>query len=561
MAGRPNVLVVGIDTLRADRLGCYGYQRPTTPAIDAIAAEAVLFERAISQAPWTLPAFGSMFTGLLPSVHGGGRGKGWKCDHMSPEHRTLAALLRRVGYRTSAFVTNGWVSNEVGFGQGIDPEDYTTWIESDGTYYAAMEWLYEHDDAPFFMFLHMVDPHAPYKPRDEDLRAVGVEPDPEAAARINDVVSNKRPREDLLPTDPAVLSDLYDGEVRRADERVGRLVAELRARNVLERTILVIVSDHGEELFEHDRVGHGHSLYDELLHVPFMVRFPNGRWAQRVSDQVRTMDLMPTILDAVGLPVPEGLDGQSLMPLIREDPGAVAPPLAPSEFLWDGQEMKSVRHPDAKMMLTPATGEVQWFDLVRDPDETAPIRSVVGRAVSLQQDVERVFATRLDGLLVTAFGDGAEHDLRLVITTESAFEEASVMGGERGDRFALSRDRRRLKARFQLAASSFPPGWVDIESLRLHAAGNAPIHIRGTINGRPLGPAMLRLGRSRRRVTGRPPWTIRQDDPRVVVPVGFRPSRDGNASVVVTAQGTVRTERAPLSDKTKESLRALGYIE
>jgi len=557
---RPSVLVIAIDTLRADRLGCYGYARPTSPNIDALATKAVVFEHAISQAPWTLPAFASIVTGVLPSTHGAGRGKGWKAAHLRPGRPTLATVLRGEGYRTASFVSNGWVSSEAGMAEGIDEHDRVVWIGSQGATTSALRWLRENAGLQFYMFLHLIDPHGPYEPAAKHLAALGLQPSSEDQERVNAIAGGKHSLADLLPGDPALLSDLYDGEVRQTDERVGEVVAALRALGLLEHTIVIIVSDHGEELLEHGRLGHGNTLYDEMLHVPLIIRAPGAGWVGRVREQVRTMDVFPTVLDLLKLPLPAGLDSRSLIPLMKGEREAGGDRSAASEFLWQGHEQKSLRRPDAKMVLTPGTGDRYWYDLKQDPAET---RRVLGGEVgaALEAELERVFDTRLDGLLVSVFGDQEEHDLRLVLETETRFDEVEVEGGEASERITLSPDRRRVKVRFHLDGSSYPPGWVDVDGLRVRTADDAPVRMSGTMDGRIIAASTLRLGSKRRTPGVVQPWTFSLDDPLIAVPAGYRPTRDKRASISVMTRGTLKAEQQRMSPETERRLRAIGYVD
>jgi arylsulfatase A-like enzyme len=557
---RPNVLILAIDTLRADRLGCYGHTRPTSPNIDALAKDSVLFERAISQAPWTLPAFASIVTGVLPSTHGAGRGKGWDAAHLQPGRPTLATVLRGQGYRTASFVSNGWVSFEAGMTEGIDPRDRVSWIESESVTTAARDWLRANQEQPFYMFLHLIDPHAPYAPAPQHLAALGLDPHPDDQQRVNEIAALRRPLKELRPGDTALLFDLYDGEVHQSDEHVGVILDELRALGRLERTIVVLVSDHGEELLEHGRFGHGHTLHDELLHVPLIIRAPGARWTGRVPQQVRTMDVFPTVLDLLRLPPPAGLEGRSLLPLMqgeREPDGARS---AASEFLWQGNEQKSLRRADAKMVLTPATGDVYWYDLARDPGETKPRRGGK-KGVGLEVELEHVFGTRLDGLMISAFGDARKHDLRLVLDTDTRFDEVAVEGGEVSERVTLSADGRRLKARLRLDGSSYPPGWVDVDGIRVRTRNDAPVRVSGSLDGRPLAPSSLHVGAKRRTPGTGPPWTFSLDDPEVAVPPTYRPFREKRVSISVMTRGTLKAEQQRMSPETERNLRALGYVE
>ncbi len=329
---RPNVVLILIDTLRADRLSCYGWDRETTPAIDRYAARrGVVFEHVVAPAPWTLPSHVSLFTALDATRHGVNH------QHGAPEGMTmLAERLRAEGYATAAMTGGGFLHQQYGFAQGFDryaaydvgmghDEELETGVER------ALGFLEDVGGRPFFLFFHTYEVHNPFRPRQPYLeRLTGRTTD-----LVVDVVKGPqerqgavRPRRGLAamrdgalverqPDDLYELAlDLYDAGIAYTDHHVGRLLDRLEASGVADDTVVVITSDHGELFGEHGHVNH-YTLYRENLLVPLVVAAPDGRRAvERVTRQVRLVDVTPTILELVGLDVPAGLDGVSLVPLL-----------------------------------------------------------------------------------------------------------------------------------------------------------------------------------------------------------------------------------------------------
>lgn len=318
---RPNVLVYLVDTLRADRLGAYGDGRGLTPAIDAFAAEGVVFEDTVAQAPWTRPAVATLLTGLDPLVHG----VTTLDDRLAEEAETLPEILRRTGYRTAAFSTNWHVIPETGLAQGFDdfvftPDDF----RADAVNRRVVAWLDEHRPRstepdrrePFFLYVHTLDPHAPYEPP-EPFRgryAPGAPPDAGSREFLERIYAADGPEQrDERVRLMAQVRDLYDGEVAFADQAFGDLLQALRDRGLYDDTLVVFLSDHGEELDEHGHLGHGYDLYREVLQVPFIVRLPGGERPEgraRVAETVQQTDLLPTVLGRLGIEPPAPLRGE-----------------------------------------------------------------------------------------------------------------------------------------------------------------------------------------------------------------------------------------------------------
>jgi len=309
---KPNVVLIVLDTLRGDRLSCMGYDRPTTPNIDAIAKQGTLYTHAFSTCFWTLPAHASIFTGLHPLQAGATS----ETLHLPEDNTTVAEALSGVGYRTAAYVCNSWVSKERGFSQGFG-EYVEMWrrenqVSEDSTA-NSMEMLAvdkienfirgaAEDKKPFFLFANLNGVHLPYRPapvyaekfvanRGHDMKRV-IE-----LAQITSGWGHLVGETPLSPEDYRILNDLYDGEVAWADALVGRVAAAIDAAGIGENTIFIIMSDHGEHLGEHEKIDHMSTMYDPALHVPLVIRYPALFKAGARNDRlVSIVDIAPTLL-------------------------------------------------------------------------------------------------------------------------------------------------------------------------------------------------------------------------------------------------------------------------
>ncbi|MFL6235029.1 MAG: sulfatase [Thermoanaerobaculia bacterium] len=317
--GRPrNVILYLVDTLRADHLGCYGYSRPVSPRIDAFARQAATFRHTVAQSSWTRPATTTILTGLLPRTHG----VNGRRDKLSEQALTLAEMLQARGYQTAGFVTNGNVARGFGLNQGFETYQLLPAKRSAATDVnaAAAGWLASgwKRDAPFFLYLHTVEPHAPYTPPAPFRQRFAPEVHDEMLTSRR--VFHRLEGGSLAPT-PELrqsLLDLYDAEIATNDAAFGELIDLLVRRGLWEDTAVVFVSDHGEELFEHGGWEHGRTLHSEMLDVPLIVRAP-GAAPRTVQRQAQQVDVAPTVLDLLGLPVPPVVEGRSLAPWILGD--------------------------------------------------------------------------------------------------------------------------------------------------------------------------------------------------------------------------------------------------
>lgn len=343
------VVLISIDTLRSDRLPAYGYEAGDTPALDALAERGIVFERAYSHSPTTLPSHASILSGLLPPDHGVRDNLGYRFD--GERLATLPGLLRDAGYRTGGFVSAYVLRSAVGLDAGFDVYDDAIEFRNrqglgdlqrpgDETLASAVEWIDSLDaaeDEPFFLFFHVYEPHTPYQP-----------PEPFAAR----------------------FASAYDGEVAHVDRIVGRLFDALERRGLYDRSLVIVLSDHGEGLMDHGEQEHGILLYREAIQVPLLVKLPGDQRAgTRISAPAQLVDVAPTVLDLLGLERPAGLAGASLFALEGAEASErtlYAETFYPRlHFGWS--ELASAIQGDHHLIHGP---DPELYDLAADPGET-----------------------------------------------------------------------------------------------------------------------------------------------------------------------------------------------
>ncbi len=406
----PNVLIIGIDTLRPDHLGCYGYDRRTSPNIDRLAAEGAIFKNTVSQSPWTLPSFGTVFTSLYPSQHGAGT----LLKRVRTSFPTLATILSESGYRTGAVISASVLHSETGISRGF--QDYAVpegraKRRSDEVTDVALQWIDNGDGSPFFLFAHYWDAHDPYEPLppydtmfDPSYQGkIGNRFNPRglmlsAASHIRSPASIES--QGLSDEDLNHIISLYDGEIAFEDNEIGRLLEGLEERGMKENTLIVLLSDHGEEFSEHGGFGHGYTMFSEMINVALILTLPAVIPGGRViNEQVRLVDVTPTILDLLGLDSGFTFEGASLVPLVTgkgkpvAGPHALFPPsVAYSEALKDGPEKKAVTAYPWKLIYDLSSSDEILFNLKQDPGESedcmrerpeaiAPLEELLSRAL------------------------------------------------------------------------------------------------------------------------------------------------------------------------------------
>ncbi len=381
---RPNLIVYLVDTLRADHLGCYGYARPTSPRIDRFAAKSILFQNGRAQSSWTKPAVASILTGLFPGAHGAEL----RSARIHEGVETLAERLQAAGYETALFTTNANITARFGFAQGWDSfrflkhrkgrkyEHYDA-AETNAEIFA---WLTERERRapakPLFLFVHTLDPHDPYRPREEFRRQFAAEVDLESACcrRSNDLAGLVGAAAERQAADAMAL---YDAEIAQNDAAFGEFLDELDRRGLASSSAVLLTADHGEEFFDHGGWKHGFTLYEEMLRIPLILRLPagsaGGRTIAAPADQV---DIAPTLLALAGLPPAPELPGRDLRGLLDAESPASAN-TAHLSFAWlarpglrtisaVGGRWKLVRQEGESLLQQPRR---ELFDLMDDAPE------------------------------------------------------------------------------------------------------------------------------------------------------------------------------------------------
>jgi arylsulfatase A-like enzyme len=428
-----SVLLISVDTLRADHLNCYGYQqRRTSPNIDALAADGVLAESQITASPWTTPSHLSLLTSLPPTRHGvlssfedlmrGLDGES-SFERLPDSRLTLAEALKASGRATAAFTGGVTLDPRLGFDQGFDSYDVSMVKLGPRSMRLLTQWIATHRHTPFFMFWHTFEVHAPYV----DGRFIrGLLP-PKRAHRLSRALGRiaRRAREDTigkLVDDGAfalrefgafrrdVCVALYDGGIRSFDDRLGEMVRVLKAARLYDSMLIILTSDHGEEFAEHEHGfynRHGRGLYSELIHVPLIIKLPRQRAAgTRLLRVSSALDIMPTILDVVGAtPEPNEMEGVSLRPRWEHRSGR-GTFCALSEGLSKGQEQKSLRRGKKKLIVTipreivrlrgrafvPDHPGREIFDLAADPKERSNLLAEPDEPATAEPEADRMEA-------------------------------------------------------------------------------------------------------------------------------------------------------------------------
>ena len=554
---RPNVIVYLVDTLRADHLGVYGYDRDTSPVLDRWARGSTVFDNTYAPSSWTKPSMVTLFSGLDAVSHGAED----RLDIIPADVLLLAERLQALGYSTFGAVTNPNVLPHWGFDRGFDI--YRD-LDSAGNGTPASrvtEFVEEHLDQlahsqPFFLYLHVIDPHFPYQP-----------PPP---------FDTRFPRSRTFPANMSI--GRYDGEIAFVDAQFGRIVDLLEQRGLNDRSMTIFTSDHGEELWEHGRLGHGSTLYEEVMRVPLLIRFPKGRFAGiRVAARASLADVYPTVLRVLGELPGEGLDGRDLAPMIR---GSVTDTAERDLFLSlrtsgeNGHRVRGVLSGRFKYLrrTRPEANEA-LFDLVRDPAESKDISADEKPLQKrLAASLNAHLAQRSNGiqLRIVNAAAGDPQQAEVLIETSGQFSDVVGIRMEQGDGFDLAEDRRQLRLSWRLEnrfqQNSRGQRLVpDEDGVRFQVE---PADARVVVRQLRLGDAdgaMLRVGAGRQGQAvpfefhaGDEAWRIRDIDDLLV-------DSDATSSVEI-ARAYLGVIRAPAANATKpsrellERLRSLGYL-
>jgi arylsulfatase A-like enzyme len=336
--GIGHVVLISIDTCRADYLSCYGYARPTTPNIDALAEEGYLFSRAMTPIPVTLPAHTSMLTGTIPPHHGKHENKD---EYFDPSHVTLAALFKKKGYSTGAFIGSQVLNHQLGLNRGFDIyEDgfEESELQADEVNRAAFAWLEEQKDKPVFLFLHYYDPHDDYVP-----------PEPFATTFKE------------IP---------YAGEIAYTDHCIGEVIAKLKSLDMYESSLIIVTADHGEMLGEHGELTHMYFIYQSSMHVPLIYKLPGSSGPHKIDDPTSIIDIVPTVCDLMDIEPPAGIQGKNLAGYFSGEPPQMKDRYLYCESLYPTKyEANSLLGLIGRQWKYIQTTRPELYDLQKDPGE------------------------------------------------------------------------------------------------------------------------------------------------------------------------------------------------
>lgn len=555
-ARRPNVIIYLVDTLRADHLGLYGYYRETSPVLDRWATGSVVFERAYTPCSWTKPSVISLLSGLDPVSHGAED----RLDVIPPGVRMLAERLRSLGYSTFGAVTNPNVLPQWGFDRGFDVYDdldsagHATRADTVSDHVAAnMEELARRQ--PFFLYLHVLDPHAPYEPL--------------------------APFDTRFPRSPAFPANMsighYDGEVAFVDSQFGRILDSLRTHGLDADTMTIFVADHGEELMDHGGFGHGDDLFEEVLRIPLVIRFPEGLHAgTRVRARVSLSDVVPTVMSVIGESPPSDVDGRDLTELLQSTQPGWADRQVFLSLRTTGPRSHLVRGvlsgPHKYLRRLRPNPSESLFDIEQDPAETEDLASEHPDVrLRLAASLDAYLARKSSGIHLRIVNDVEANPAgcEVLLQTTGHFVEVSAVRLEPEDRFGLSEDGQRLKLdcrlENRLQTTRTQPRLVPDEDglVFLVSPPEAPIVVQQLRlgNGRALP---LRAGATRGLQTI--PFAFEATDAAWSIhDVGELLSDAASATEggsVAAYLGVIRApvERKELPKELLDSLRALGYL-
>lgn len=399
-AARPNVLVIVIDTLRADHVRCLGYPRAITPTLDSLAEAGVLYTACQSQSTWTLPAMASLMTGTTERTHGAGT-HGDSFYGLTPELETIAGMLGEAGYSTFAVFNAPVMKERFGFArdfQEADTEGCLDPIDAEPVVDKALDWLDSGERGDFLLFLHFFDPHYPYAAPGSDPWLDSIPfTDVRIALADGDLTDRQLRR----------MVDLYDVEINYCDDQLSRLMADLRRRGLAGETVVVVLADHGEEFAEHGRVFHGQQLFQETVHVPLIITGPGVPEDSVCTAPVGIFDVFPTLLGLCGLEIPGQVEGISLL--------AAPPPadrgIPSSGTSGDILQRAAMRFGDTKALWDADADSAWMYDLsagFEDPD------SILAPSAEMVEALQRYWATprasggftvEMGGRLVESFRD------------------------------------------------------------------------------------------------------------------------------------------------------------
>ena len=562
------VFLICLDAVRPDHLGCYGYGADTSPSIDALAGEGFLFEDAVSQAPWTTPSIATVLTSTFPSQHGARRTEGSRVPY-SGVPSSFIETLRNLGYQTALFTGGIAIKDKVPGSELVS---------------SALRWLRENMGNRCCVVIHDYETHSPYIGTPACIEALDPGYSGPFKLRFGEMEVLRRARVgrlgevlNLSEGDIRHIKALYDCQIIEADKAVGSLVDSLAAWDRLDRSMIIVFSDHGEEFLEHGSIDHGQTVYEESIRVPLVIYCPAfGTKPVRIRQQAGLIDLAPTIFDALRIKKPATFEGITLLPLMSGRAGATRETVRPcgipagclvAESIARRSEKKALRCPPWKLIFDPFYGASELYDISTDPGETANLIEVRPDVASRLADTLLVMSKYYPGGWCIAWRGAPDRPGGQVegkISVEADVIEAVPHDFFPGvdtetDSLITAQDWRGV--RFFTPLSS---GWKGVE-IRMEGPSGATVDVRFT-KGAASGASRpaVRLGETG--TTVELPAIVKPEDARVeranLRDIFLEAERTGCECVIFwTEPGSEPTARARRETELRQQLKAIGYVD
>ncbi len=557
---RTRVIMIGVDTLRADHLGCYGYSRDTSPTIDKLASEGTLFEQCISTSPWTFTSFGSMFTGKYPSASGATTVN----KFLRNEEDTFAEAMSRNGFLTCAVTNNVWFSPSFNLLQGFDNHrDFDNVAGMSLDY--AQNWLMNNRDVDCLLFVHLIDPHLPYSPPGD--YAHKFDPDYRGPYEtfFNGIEDYRAGKLEITPKLNEHLIDLYDGEIAYMDNALGEFLNSLETNRLMDGATIILAADHGEEFLDHGSFEHGHSMYNELLHVPLIIKGPGYKAGRRFDGLVSPMDIYATLAGAYGVAnfetspdvnAQENSGGVSALDLREVLRGRIGGERSIySEQIYYGEEMSALTDLEYKYIYHADDGSEELYDRTVDPREKSDIaadrravvrerRMFIQNFIASYQSGFHVRFNRKHQPFAHHFVGTISCDAGILSTTRDRLDN--------GDRFDVDS----VSIRFDI---NLPE---DMEKGFTFKAADpsADIVFDITVDDQPGDTSLIHIGPAKEIPEGNP-FILTMNDSRFSLgqPVMLR-ATDPGVYIWAINPDLVESPWQNLSSEEEEQLRNLGYL-
>lgn len=556
------VFLISCDTVRPDHLGCYGYTRPTSPHLDALAADGVVFENAYCNAAWTLPSHASLLTGLYPKHHGV-----TKSINLSESVVTLPEILQGAGYHTAGFAGHRWwLLGSRGFADGFDVYDTSEDVYRNvfDTHTLARKWMAAHSKQPFFLFLHNYDAHSkfegtlPYRPEQDRFRLFTSDLGPPPAFKRQSfsnpsptklLLAHNQGKLDITARETEYMIALYDESIREIDHAIGDFFQTLKDKGLYDRALIVVVSDHGEAFGEHGWYLH-QDVYENNARVLFLIKFPGQRFAgSRPEALVQLTDVFPTICGALEIEAPPDVDGSNLVPLLESGSPVTR------DLFCENASWQAVRKGDNKLVRQMSKNQEWLFNLLRDPHETQPLGAEASDlAHVLRREMQAFFTPDEGGWHLAFHGVGGHWAPVFRIASGAGIANLHHLSGHMHETTGGGRDSHQLTGKALVNPASpttelaFTMASPSAEAFLEIEAAETPFRVQtpGALSG-PKHKTRIPLDLKTLAAETAPALPAEQTHPVVSIWYEQEPPRGEKAD--------------ELSPEAVEQLRALGYVE